>query len=222
MKRFTALKYFKENLKKEDVVIFSGPELCKEAAEFCDRSENFYLENTFGVSVAFATGLAMCTDRRVFVFVGEGDLIRELSSAAHLAVSKCKNLFLVILDNGVYQSMGNFPNIFSEFLSTRGVLFNFGLMTYNLTRHMQDKRNIEISTVLERCVGPAVITIHVDKGIKKDLKPLNLDKAEHVREFAKFVRNKDIDTALYKPPSFVFPEQKEVRSINLDELYGGN
>ena len=96
-------------------------------------------------------------------------------------------------------------------------MYNFGLMTFNLTRHMHDKKFHEVRSVVERFSGPLVITIHVDKGIKKDLKPLNLNLKSHIKQFLDFVRDKELNSALYEPPRFVMPEQKEIKSINLDE-----
>ena len=73
MKRYSVLRYFMKNILEEsDVAILTGREMCKEAYQY-DRPGNLYIYDDFGLTVSLATGVAMATDKRVFVFVGEGD-----------------------------------------------------------------------------------------------------------------------------------------------------
>jgi thiamine pyrophosphate-dependent acetolactate synthase large subunit-like protein len=82
MKRYSVIKNFTNLLKDNDIVIFSGKNMCKEAYQY-DKPGYFYIDDTFGLSVSFALGIAMSTDKRVFVFVGEGDLQMQKYVCCH-------------------------------------------------------------------------------------------------------------------------------------------
>lgn len=217
MRRQTALKNFSEVLQNSDIAIFSGEDLCKEEYEF-DRPGNLYIKESFGLAAAFALGVAMSTDKRVFVFVGEGDLIREFSTLAHIAVSKCKNIFVIILDNGVYQSATGTPTIFESIFSKKGVMHYMGLMVHDFTKHLQYKNYTEFRAAIDRVRGPMVILISVDKFLKKNLPDIEFDN--QIEEFSKFVQKRE-ETALFEPPSFVLAPNGDITSINMDEIAGG-
>lgn len=220
MKRYTIVKKFSESFKESDVVIITGEELCKEFYEY-DRPGNFYLDKSFGLAISFATGLSMCTDKRVFVFTGEGDLIREFASVPHAAVSKCKNLFITVLNNGIYENCGAMPNIFNEFSSPHVAFFQFGFTTYNLTDYVKNSKKDQFKNFLDRNIGPMALLIKVSKGLKKNLKNLKIDYEKHAHDLLMFVTSFGLDTGLYEPPDFIKPKDEDIKSINLNEISGG-
>ena len=221
MKRFSVIKEFSKILSGSDVVIFSGKEMCKEAYQY-DRSGYFYIDNYFGVSVSFALGIALCTDRRIFVFVGEGDLLRELAVIGQIAASKCKNIFIVVLDNGGYQHAGNFPNIFDMFLSKKGVFYNMGCLVHDFTTNLKNKHLVEVKAAVERIRGPMVILIEVEFGLKRKLDSIKSRPITRIKKLIEFLNNSDMKSSLYTPPIwFAIPDQK-IKSINIGEIGGGN
>jgi hypothetical protein len=147
----------------------------------------------------------MCTEKRVFIFVGEGDLLREFSIIFQLSVSRCNNIFLFIVDNGVYQSVGNFPNMFNSLKSKSGFMFHAGVSVFDFTSLFERHDTHTLGITFERLSGPSVILISVECGLKKDLNKC----VSNYNEFSDFVKNKNLGTALFFPPTF---------SINTDNV----
>ena len=213
MKRYVLIKNFIKLLHHNDICIFSGSEMCKEAYQF-DRPGNFYIQDFFGITLSFALGVAMCTNKRVFVFVGEGELLREMSAATQMAVSDCSNMFLVLLDNCGYQSTGGQPNIFDNIISKKGFFYNFGFLVQDYTKHFNNRAFKQLQNILNNLIGPVCILMEVNKGIKRGLKEVELSIDEMTTVFTKFVRDKELSTSLF--------ESKIVGDVlNLDEISSG-
>jgi len=222
MKRFSAIKSFTNLLKNNDIVIFSGKDMCAEAYQY-DKPGYFYIDDTFGISISFALGVALSTDKRVFVFVGEGDLLRELAVLGQVAVSKCKNMFVIILDNGVYQSSGGQPNIFSSFMSKKGFIYNLGCLVHDFTFHFKNKYFVEIKSAVDRIRGPMIILVDVDKGIKRAASNYKLTPIKQKNKLMKFVQNKELGTELFTPPGLITALKNEkIKSISMKNSGGIN
>lgn len=198
MKRYTVIKNFVASLEDNDVAIFSGKEMCKEAYQY-DRPGNFYIQDSYGLAAAFALGVAMCTDKRIFVFIGEGDLLRDLSITTQMSASKCPNIFLVVLDNGVYQSAGNFPNIMESMRSKRGVMFNMGLVVFDFTVYLVKKEFSKMKFFMKNLRGPIVLFFDVDRGVKKQLSEIDIFQEDLKTRLMEFLKSKETGTSLYKP-----------------------
>lgn len=220
MKRFTAVRYLVKAIKDNDAAIFIGDELCKEVFPY-DRKGFLYIKNSFGYSVPLATGLAMATDKRVFLFIGEGEILRDMSALAQAAVSRCRNLVLVLLDNGEYQSAGSLPNIFNQLYSAIGTTHNFGLSSYNFTRQINDDKLEGIQGNFDGLRGPAVIFIQVEPGTKRTLEDFDLDQVKNCFEFSEFVRDRDLGTSVFPETPMEKAKSRTVRKLDLDGLYGG-
>jgi hypothetical protein len=218
MKRYTVIKNFINLLEENDILIFSGRELCREAYQ-ANSPNCFYINESAGVAPAFGLGLAMCTDKRVFVFIGEGELLRELGIVAQIGVSRCQNFFLVVLDNKCYQTAGGHPTIFERLLSKKGLIFNSGSKVSTFTKHFQDKRFKRLKDRFTRFVGPLVILMDVDKGVNKSLEEIDINFIEQRDKLIEFAQNEDLETALFAPP--LLPEVGEINALNLSELSSG-
>jgi thiamine pyrophosphate-dependent acetolactate synthase large subunit-like protein len=220
MKRYTVIKHLLELLHENDILIFSGEEICKEAYVH-HKDNHFYVnDSTVSAAIPVALGIAMCTDKRVFVFAGEGEMLRELGVLAQIGASKCRNMFLVLLDNGCYQSAGGYPNIFENVLSKKGLIFNSNMKVSTFTRHFKDKRFKQLKNRFERLMGPSTILMTVDKGIKKNLPCLDIDLIEQRDRISKMIMNLEKETALFFPP--ILPSiGAETRTLNVDSLQTG-
>lgn len=177
-KRHTILKIFLTKLlKEEDIAIFTGQNMCKEAYLY-DRPGNFYLKDSFGSAVSIATGLAMGSKKRVFLFTGEGDLLREIGSGIQAGVSKCRNLFIVILNNKVYDSVGSLPNLFASMNSTRAMIASFGMFMHDYTPYFKERTYNQILGFFDDLTGPLSIFIDITPGFKKDLEEIKISDEE--------------------------------------------
>lgn len=219
MKRYTVIKHFIDLLHENDILIFSGPELCKEAHEY-KKNNYFYMEDSIGMAASFGLGIAMCTDKRVFVFLGEGELLRELGVLAQIGASKCSNLFLVLLDNGCYQSAGGYPSVFENLLSKKGFIFNSNTKVITFTKHFKDKEFKRLRDRFPRLMGPMVVLMDVDKGIKKGLDKININFKKQRDGVSKFILDPTKETAMFVPPIMPMPDA-EIKTLNVDMLKTG-
>lgn len=197
MKRYMVIKNFIAALEDNDIAIFSGAEMCREAYQY-DRPGNFYITDSYGLAPSFALGMAMCTNKRVFVFIGEGDLLREFAIAPQMSASKCPNIFLVVLDNGVYQSAGGSPNIMGAMRSKRGVMFNLGLVVFDFTVYLAKKEFDKLNFFMKNLRGPVVLFFDIETGIKKNLPDINIKPQELKLRLMEFAKNIEAGTSLYK------------------------
>jgi thiamine pyrophosphate-dependent acetolactate synthase large subunit-like protein len=75
-----------------------------------DVPQNFYLWGAMGGAVMVGLGVALAQpDKRVIVFVGDGEMMMGLGSLATVAVHGAKNLSIVVIDNEHYAETGMQP-----------------------------------------------------------------------------------------------------------------
>ncbi len=202
MKRYLILKRFLSLLQDNDVLIFFGKEVCEEAFKY-DKPGCFYLSDTKELSPSLALGVAMCTNKRVFVFCEDGDFLREMGSAAQMAVSKCENLFYVILSSGRYQLSGGQPNIFNEFSAQKGFLFNLGFLVNDYVPYLKNKTSLnELGRLIKNIRGPIAILMWTDVGLRQgEKKEITYSKPDLTNRIQEFICDEELGTSLYKPPA---------------------
>jgi len=166
MKRYTLSRLFLSLLNDNDVVIVAGKSLCEEAFRY-DKKNYFYIGKSDGLSSSIALGIAMHTDKRVFVLCNDSDFLKEMGAAPQLAVSRCNNIFYVIFNEGIYSDEGGSPTIFESIPSVMGMLFDFGFGVSNYSDFFYKKGPIkQLKEALDRSKGPRAILINVGKGNK--------------------------------------------------------
>jgi len=164
MKRRTVVRLFLSYLNQTDIAIFVGTEICKEAYLY-DRKRNIYIEEESGIGIAIATGLAMCTDKLVYVFCEDYYFLKEMAASVHMALSGCKNVYLVVLVSGEYQSSGHNSTIFNNINAPKSMMFNAGFLINDYTSHFKDVHGSkEIRHMLTYLKGPLFATINIDLG----------------------------------------------------------
>ena len=185
-------------IKDNDVVIFSGDELCKEAYEYY-RDGNFYIRDNNCNGLSLALGIAMNTNKRVFVFCTDSDLIKNISYMLNIAVSKCKNIFVVILVSGKYQVSGGQVNIFDSISSPKNLLFSMGFLVFDYTFHLKNKGTVkELKQLIERSIGPVVSIIKVTGGLSNLESYAIPSNKLLINRIKTFIQNTNIGTSLYK------------------------
>ena len=68
------------------------------------------VKGAMGCAVAVGLGIALNTDKKVIVIIGEGALLMKLGSLSTVAKYRPKNLEIIIINNGVYASTGGQKN----------------------------------------------------------------------------------------------------------------
>lgn len=197
MTRYRIIKELLKRLDDSDIAIFAGKTLCEEAY-VNDRIGNFYIPKTHGVVLSFSLGLAMCTDKRVFVFTTDSEFLRDMGSAAQIAVSECKNIFYFVFSSGVYRDSGKHPNIFKSMAHPQGVFFRMGFISFTFDSYFRsNERMSELKDVMNTLLGPVSIIIEVDTK-NGNHKTLDKDSFFFLDRLNMFI--KDNDTAMFEPP----------------------
>jgi sulfopyruvate decarboxylase subunit beta len=114
LKRSQVLKLFFDILEEKDIAIFTTGTMCREAFFIKDRKANFYLIGSMGLVSSIGLGIAMNTDKKVFIFDGDGSILMDLGTMAVISNESPANLFHIILDNEAYQTTGGQPTISSS------------------------------------------------------------------------------------------------------------
>jgi len=167
MKRFTLNRLFLSLLEDNDVVIVAGKGLCEEAFRY-DKKGYFYIEKSNGIASSIALGIAMHTDKRVFVLCSDYDFLKEVSVIPQIAVSRCNNIFYVLFNEGIYSDDGGGPTIFREMPSIISIFFNCGFGFSDYSDFFYQKGSMKLlKNTLNASKGPRVININVGKGYKK-------------------------------------------------------
>lgn len=211
MRRHIVIREFLKYLEDNDVAIFSENEMSKEAFQY-DREGNFYITDSPGSALSIALGIAMNTDKRIFVFVNDECFLRDVGAATQAAVSKCINIFYVMLNSGYYQSSGFQPTIFEGLVGIKSFLFGSGFVVYDFSHYFEKKDFSVMHSIINNVKGPMTILVKVDKGLKKGLKNLN-SKINFKERIMNFINDEELGTSLFVPPTVV---------IDRDLMQGGN
>jgi hypothetical protein len=209
MKRQSIVKLFSGYLKNNDLAIFAGNNICREAYLY-DRPGNFYVEDETGIGISLALGMAMCTDKRVFIFCDDYYFLKRLGSSIHIALSKCRNIFLVVLASGEYQYSGHNPTIFNEINAVKTMMFGAGFIINDYTKHFNDvHRDKIVKNMLNNLYGPLFVVIYVDLGENKKAGKVDLTVVEKVKRLTTFLSTKG--TSLYMPQDINFSFKGEAK-----------
>lgn len=116
MRRFEAIKTILDNLKEEDLALFTTGMISREAFSIKDRKTNFYMIGSMGLLSAVGLGISLSnSNKKVVIVEGDGSLLMSLGNVPMIGVFKPHNLIHVVLDNESYESTGNQPTITKEF-----------------------------------------------------------------------------------------------------------
>lgn len=188
MKRQSVLRIMISCLNKDDIAIFAGEGVCREAHEY-NRGGNFYIPDK-DYAASFALGIANGTSKRVFIFCEDWYLIRNLSELAQIAVSKCKNITYVVLRSNMYQEDCFYPTIVSEIGGLKSTMFHLGFLVHHYTSYFKINNNPskDIKQIWNNIIGPMIVFVDIDKGINKKVGNSDIDYSVYTKEFIDFVR----------------------------------
>jgi thiamine pyrophosphate-dependent acetolactate synthase large subunit-like protein len=209
MKRYSVIRILNGALEKGDVGIFIGDDVCRETFPY-HREGNLYLpydEGTFSVGL----GIAMNTLKRVFIFCDDAYFLKNMGEVLHIAASKCRNIFIIVLVSGVYSGSAKHPTIFKSIHSPIGMLFNMGFVVHDYKRHFKNSRNPvkEIRAIWQKSKGPLAVVVEVEGSSKVFLDNYILEE-KSLSDIMNFIQNKEIISYSYSPPVFIEAfEEKE-------------
>lgn len=199
MKRYSVVRILNGALEKGDVGIFIGDDICREVFPY-HREGNLYLPHDEG-TFSMGLGIAMNTLRRVFIFCDDAYFLKNMGEVLHIAASKCRNIFIVVLVSGVYSGSAKHPTIFKSIHSPVGMLFNMGFMVHDYKRHFKNSRNPikEIRAIWQKSRGPLAIIVEVESSTK--VFPDDYTKEDKsLADIMCFIQNKEISAYNYTSP----------------------
>jgi hypothetical protein len=206
MKDDVALKHFVSYLEPNDIMIFAGQGMCEKCMPYKEEGR-FFLRDKKGLGLGLSMGIAMTTKKRVFLFCEDHYILRGLDVVSHMAVSKCKNLFIVLFVSNKYNHVGDYPTIFDSFHAAKSMFFYMGFITHDYTKHFNtvvESRGLK--KTLPRIKGPMVISMKMDSS---NIGEFDFDPTEESEIFRSFIMNEDLGTSLFdsSQPIFVLPEE---------------
>ena len=111
MQRRTVVAALLENRPADMVVVSSLGNPTWDVASVGDHARNFNFIGAMGQAGPFALGLAMARpEKRIVLFVGDGELLMSLGVLATIANQAPANLAVVALDNESYVETGSQPS----------------------------------------------------------------------------------------------------------------
>lgn len=106
MTRLDAIERIMAAVGEDDIVVSNIGVPSKEVHAARDRPLNFYMLGSYTQATPIGLGMALSTDRRVFVIDGDGSLLGS-SIFPVLSAMDPNNLTVICLDNGTFGSTGN-------------------------------------------------------------------------------------------------------------------
>ena len=211
MRRYTGVRILTQCLLDCDVGIFVGNDICREAHTYIGENANLFFEEEEDYLISLAVGMAMATDKRIFLFCEDQYFIRNMSEIMHAGVSKCRNLYMVLFVNGGYTVFDNVPNIFDSVNSQHGILYNMCFLVHDYTKHFKNSRNPikEVREIWDRARGPLAIILKTSKGTKSFPDPV-MSEREDLYKAREFIMNQDIKAHSFVPPF-------SIEDLNLEE-----
>ena len=95
-------------LKSEEAVVGGIGHTNSDLSLCGQRPQNFYMLGSMGLAAPIAMGVALAQpERKVFALEGDGSILMQLGAFGTIAGAQCKNLAIVVWDNGVYQITGS-------------------------------------------------------------------------------------------------------------------
>lgn len=166
MKRNEAIQSILSILKEEDIALFTTGMISREAFSIKDRKQNFYIIGSMGLVTSVALGMALNTDKRVFIFDGDGSALMDMGTLAMIADQKPVNLVHIILDNESYESTGGQPTI-SSHINLLSIADAVGYGKLLFSNDMNKLRKILKGLVDTE--GPVFIHIKLTEGRLKNI-----------------------------------------------------
>ena len=92
-------------------IISANGFISRDLFEADDKTTNFYMIGSMGLSSSIALGVALKNPRkRVYVFDGDGNILMNLGSLTTIGKLKQKNLIHLVFDNQSHESTGGQPS----------------------------------------------------------------------------------------------------------------
>ncbi len=183
MKRYHVIDAIKDKLKDEIVICNIGLP-SKELYDLMDQPSNFYMLGSMGMATPIGLGVAMFTERKVYVIDGDGSLLMNPGTLATVSSTGVDNLIVLAIDNSSYGSTGCQPTLTGTCVDLEVVARGFGISNTFKASKTEDI----LSAMSMENDGPRFIHIPAISG-NADVKNIPLDRLEIRSRFQNFLKS---------------------------------
>ena len=185
LSRYETIESLREVIKGQ-VVIGNIGVPSKELYDICDQPSNFYMLGSMGMATPIGLGVALFTDKMVFVIDGDGSLLMNPGTLATVASSGVKNLTIIAIDNASYGSTGCQPTLTGSCVDLEAVARGFGIRK-TLKAGTREKI-MDIPNLVSE--GPLFVHIPAISGNKPGINNIPLGHKEMKNRFMRFLANR--------------------------------
>ena len=142
-------------------IISANGFISRDLFEADDKTTNFYMIGSMGLSSSIALGVALKNPRkRVYVFDGDGNILMNLGSLTTIGKLKQKNLIHLVFDNQSHASTGGQPS------NTKNIdIYKIAKSSNYKAFKTNSKASLEkILRKIKNLDGPIMILIKITKG----------------------------------------------------------
>lgn len=182
--RYAALERLLEIAPDNAAMIATTGKCGRELFTLADRPQHLYQVGSMGCASAMGLGVALNTDKPVFVLDGDGAALMKMGNMATIGAQQPKNLVHIILDNGVHDSTGGQATV-SSGVNFAQVALACG---YRSGVVADDVDGFETS-VKEALAddGPHIIHLRIEPGSLKELGRPTVSPYDVARRFKDFL-----------------------------------
>ena len=193
-----------------DVGIFIGEGICREAAPYLGEGSYLFFPDSENYILSMALGMAIGTDKRVFLFCEDNYMLRNISELMQVGIAKPRNFFLILFTSGEYPGVPDTPNIFSSANSRHGMLYELGFIVHDYKNQFKFSKNpiTFVRQTWDRVRGPLAVVMVTTRGTK-EFPSVKFSGRREILKTRKFILDESIIGHNYVPP------------INLEELVIG-
>ncbi len=186
LKREEAIRIIVDNF-ENDIFIATTGKISRELFEYREERKkshknDFLNVGAMGYTNAIGFGIALNTNKKIFVLDGDGALLMHMGNLATIGYYQPKNFYHIILNNFSHDSTGGQPTVANktDFCGVaKAVGYKYTATVKNkeeLQRELDHIRNLE---------GPVMLVVNVKRGARKNLGRPTIPLKELKKDFMK-------------------------------------
>ncbi len=172
--REDAIKIVVDKLREDDIIVSTTGMISRELFEYREakhqgHGHDFLTVGSMGHASQIALGIALQkSERRVFVFDGDGAMLMHMGSMAIIGDYAPKNLVHIVFNNGAHDSVGGQPTVGQKIdVETIAKAVGYAdVISVDTEEALMFAMNHVNNAVIE---GVSLINVNVRKGNRKDI-----------------------------------------------------
>lgn len=145
---------------------------------------DFLTVGSMGCAAGIGLGIAMQTNKKVFIIDGDGAVLMKMGTLATIGYYQPRNLVHIVIDNGAYESTGGQPTV-SKTLNWHGIFMSAGYQNVTVIKTAAELAALDFDSD----DGPRAIVIYAVTGSRPDLGRPTTTPIENKTEFMSFLES---------------------------------